>query len=100
MAHVESGDKNPEFMKHLSEDPLDKEEEKDDKFVKSLFRYLHCVFIYNLIGDLLYRLSDATGKMVFSIVGEGSFSKSSLDPNDGKDIVFSATQRMYQFLAL
>ena len=37
---TESQDANPEFMKHLSEDPLDEEEEHDDKFVKSLFRYL------------------------------------------------------------
>lgn len=39
----------------------------------------------NHIFDLfVYRLSDATGKMVFSLMGEGSFSKSLLDPNDGK----------------
>ena len=36
---IESQDANPEFMKHLSEDPLEKEEEKDDNFVKSLFKY-------------------------------------------------------------
>ena len=35
---TESQDANPEFMKHLSEDPLDKDEEKEDNFVKSLFR--------------------------------------------------------------
>ena len=38
---TESQDSNPEFMKHLSDDPLDKEEEKEDSFTKSLFRYIH-----------------------------------------------------------
>ena len=33
------------------------------------------------------RLSDATGKMEFSLMGEGSFSKSLLDPNDGKNVI-------------
>ena len=38
---TESQDANHDFMKHLSEDPLDKDEEADDdKFVKSLFRYV------------------------------------------------------------
>lgn len=41
-----------------------------------------------------YRLSDATGKMTFSSVAEGNFSKSLLDPKDGK-CHSSATEREY-----
>lgn len=118
---TESDDANPDFMKHLSEDPLDKDEDKDDKFVKSLYRYSYvCVwdsgigtgggatwskitflrsdskiregfsslsFLPSMIWDDLFvnRLSDATGKMEFSLMGEGKFTKSMLDPNDGKE---------------
>lgn len=42
-------------------------QEKEDKdFVKSLFR-----------------LSDESGSMTFSLVSEGTFTKSMLDPSDG-----------------
>ena len=46
-----------------------------------------------------YRLSDATGKMVFSLMGEGSFSKSLLDPNDGK-IFLRIPQKLINFRTL
>ena len=48
--------------------------------------------------DCVSRLSDATGKMVFSIMGEGNFSKSLLDPNDGKLFLVASATEMYYFL--
>ena len=32
----------------------------------------------------LFRLSDESGSLEFSLVSEGSFSRSNLDPNDGR----------------
>ncbi|XP_065890487.1 gelsolin-like protein 2 [Dysidea avara] len=55
-----------EFYKSLPDEPLDKDEEEDDSsFVKSIFR-----------------LSDESGKMEFSLVSEGNFQRSVLDSND------------------
>lgn len=45
---------------------LSMQEKEDKDFVKSLFR-----------------LSDESGSMEFSLVSEGSFSRSMLDPKDG-----------------
>ena len=63
-------------MKHLSEEPPD----KDTIISLQVATYFNDHIFYLFVC----RLSDATGKIVFSLIREGSFSKSILDPNDGK----------------
>ena len=60
--------------------------------------YIHTAAYFNnhIFYLFVYRLSDATGKMVFSLMGEGSFSKSLLDPNDGK-IFLTVLQKYINF---
>ena len=59
-------------------------QEDDPDFQPSLFRYSYILDLQYHNRYYTCRLSDASGKMEFTLMSEGYIDKNSLDPMDGE----------------